>query len=326
MSLKALILIFVSSSLPPAPSLAGFTVTPKTSYKQITAQDMQGFHWSITDPPTGQPAPHSRAVGRDLNWILNNPEQVQKLKSEGKKILCYFNMGRLQADPWKDSKRRAAAYHGVYKHYRDIPQNETCNEIGDKWGEPWISWKPSNRARALKAYQGVINEAKKACDGLEYDNLDVTENILDASGKRTNACGTDEDIRFMLKEVCDRTHQAGMSCFLKNSFDKAEEFGELYDGVITEQCFTYSGNAEKISKGFKGKPIACIEYKDTDVEGDGAYDVARFGGDCKSARRLGITNFWVESSQAKNGIPVPGKVCENIEDSDAVPKLKNGTR
>lgn len=324
MSLKVLLFLIVASQS--AISLAGLKVIPNNSYKKITTQDMQGFHWSITDPPTGTPPEHSTAVGRDLNWILNNPEEVQKLKSEGKKILCYFNMGRLQADPWKDSKKRAAAYAGVYKHYRDIPQNETCTEIGDKWGEPWISWKPSNRARALKAYQGVINDAKKACDGLEYDNLDVTENIMDASGKRTNACGTDEDIRFMLKEVCEKTHQAGMSCFLKNSFDKAEEFGGLYDGVITEQCFTYSGNAEKISKGFKGKPIACIEYKNSDVEGDGAYDLSRYGADCKTARRLGITNFWVESSQGKNGIPEPGKVCENIEGSTASPQVKQGTR
>lgn len=287
------------------------------TYKQITPQDMQGFHWSITVPPTGSIPANSKAVGRDMNWILRNPIEVQKLKDRGIKILCYFNMGRLQANPWKSPENRKEAYDGVYRHYSSIKQQDTCEEIGDKWGEPWISWKPAHQAKALSAYQGIINEASLACDGLEYDNLDVAENIVDSQGKKTYACGNEQDQRNVIKKVCDMTHKAGMSCFLKNSFDDAKLHGQQFDGLIGEQCFFYQGNAEAASAGFKGKPIACIEYKNTDVEGEGAYDLSKYEADCRRAKTLGLTNFWVETSQGKNGHPVPGKVCENIPSRSA---------
>lgn len=292
------------------------------SYKKITKEDMEGFHWSITDPPAPNPFSNSKTVGRDLNWILSNPKELAKLKENGTKVLCYFNLGRLQANPWKSEALAKKAYAGVYKHYQGFQESETCNEIGDKWGEPWISWKPENQSKALGAYQKLIQEAKGACDGLEYDNLDAAENIKDEEGNVTNACGDKKDAEKMLKKVCEMTHKAGMSCFLKNSFDIADKVAHQFDGLIGEQCFHYKGNAEKAAKAFVGKPIACMEYENTDVEEKGAYQLANFQGDCKRAQQMGLSNFWVDARQRYNGYPLPGKACSSNSETTYLIKSK----
>lgn len=281
-----------------------------TSYKRIKIEDMRGFHWSITNPPKPNPFLRSGTVSRDVNWMLDHPEYVAELRAQGTKILCYFNLGRLQANPWKNPEKIDKAYVGVYRNYKVFSELETCEQIGDKWAEPWISWKPENQEKALVAYTNIIEEAKSVCDGLEYDNHDVAENILDSNGKKTYACGNLRDIKVMLKKVCDLTHKAGMSCFMKNSFELAKRFSKQFDGIVAEQCFTYEGNAELAAGAFKGKPVACIEYQNTDVEIEGFYNVTRYEKDCVKAKKLGVTNFWIETSQQFNGTPLPGKYCE----------------
>lgn len=266
----------------------------------LKIQDFSGFHWSIAGPAQGSFPASARSYGRDLNWVIANKEKIAEQHRLGKKVICYFNLGRLQADPRQGGAEEA--YRGVYRHYRRIDVASTCLEQGDRWGEPWINWRgAANREKALIAYEALIQEAKDHCDGLEYDNTDVYENIP------RERCGSKEDVKSMLRQVCDATHKAGMSCVLKNSFAIASEL-EYFDGAIGEQCFTYPENALAFARVFGAKkPVACVEYRHTDVEGTGAYR-GNFRRDCAAAKGHGFASFVVEAKQSETGNPVAS--CE----------------
>ncbi len=322
-------------------------------YAAISVADMRGFHWAIDatklDPNAAQKFEMTAAnfthptatFGRDLNWLVENKNRKfetasgksktisEMRRGDGKKIICYMNWGRLQADPNKDVDE---AFRGVYRHYQPLaPLNastkkakynilgDTCKEPNDPWKEPWFNLKnPQTRDKLKIAWRHILDEAKSYCDAIEYDNSDVFDII------KSGRCGQIADAKELLNFTCEETHARGMSCILKNSSDLAGQVATLFDGVIVEQCFSTKSakgetpDAVQFSRAFSpNKPIACIEYASVDVEKRGKYKVGNFKRDCAQAKALGFTSFVIDNNQSR-----PGDVAQSCslgQDSDGAP-------
>lgn len=283
----------------------------ESDFPRLTVKDMGNYHFAIHGPMQDKFPDGASAYARDMNWVARNSAKVDQVRKSGKKVNCYINWGRLQANPNKNSE---LAFGGIYKHYATlIPKRgnqydlagRTCTSEGDKWGEPWWNLKQQYRPQLLKAWGAMFAEANKHCDGVELDNPDVYEHVKDGS------CGSRRDSVEMMKEVCKLAHQSKLNCVLRNMFDDAQELAPYVDAAVGEQCFSWgsSGNSRPpnfsaYSKAFgKRKPSVCIEYANMDVENDvGGIYQRNFSQDCQSASAAGVTLI-VEKRQSVQGDP-----------------------
>jgi hypothetical protein len=291
---------------------------------------MSFYHFSIHGPMQNEFPNEATAFARDLNWVMNNSAKIAKVRKSGKKVNCYINWGRLQADPNKNSN---AAFPGVYKYYSSlIPKNKkggyemkdvTCKSKGDKWGEPWWNLKAQYRPQLMKAWGAMFNEARQHCDGVELDNPDVYDHVKDGS------CGNRRDSVEAMKEVCKVAHQSGRNCVLRNMFDDANELAPYVDAAVGEQCVSWGSRAVREPPNFqkyayafgKKKPAVCIEYKNMDIEANigGAYE-RNFAADCRMANDAGIA-LVVERKQSVQGDPL--QMCPGTSPSQTAQETTN---
>ena len=190
----------------------------------------------------------------DVDLFETPKGTIKKLKNEGKKVICYVNVG-------------------AYEPYRP----DAGKFPPEVLGKPLEGW-PDERwldIRRIDVLAPIIEArldlaVEKGCDGIEPDNIDA---YLHNTGFPITV---EDQIRFDLWLVKE-AHKRGLSIGLKNSPELAEELEPYFDWALTEECFYYNECKYFLNFIKDGKAVFAVEYH---------LDPDDF---CPEAKRLGFS-------------------------------------
>jgi hypothetical protein len=212
-----------------------------------------------------------------LDGQLVSRETVQHLKSEGKDVICYINVGtwdpgKADVQNWMqlDANQNPIPGVGIYPYDQFRKGNTLGNEPiwGKRYGtaafndEFW--WNISHPAVKAIIDRRIDNCASKGFDRLEPDNID-SHVYEDDNGRPVDPTGfgwSEDNVIKFNKELASKAQAQGMKIFQKNGADLVSSLVDTYDGVIIEGCLANNECAEFQSYARKGKPVYAIEYTD----------------------------------------------------------------
>ncbi|GAM83051.1 hypothetical protein ANO11243_010370 [Dothideomycetidae sp. 11243] len=172
----------------------------------------------------------------NIDLFTNTPSTISRLRSHGKKVICYFSAGTYEPDR-PDSHLFAKEDLG-----KGLPEWP-----GERWvrtGSPAIRKIMSDRIALAK---------QKGCDAVDPDNVDGYDNDNGLGLTRADAVSY---VRFLAAEA----HKHGMACSLKNAGGIIHDVLDVVQFAVVEQCVLY--NECKIYQPFirQGKAVLHIEY------------------------------------------------------------------
>jgi hypothetical protein len=170
--------------------------------------------------------------------LIDTPqEQIDLLKSGGKKIICYFSAGS-----WESFRADAGRY----------PETVKGKPLDDFPDEKWLD------IRSLDILMPIIESridlaAAKGCDGVDPDNMDGYSN--DSGFSLTGA----DQLKFN-RAVASAAHRKNLAVGLKNDLEQVAELVGDFDWAVNEQCFEFE-ECQLLSPFIAaGKPVFGIEY------------------------------------------------------------------
>jgi hypothetical protein len=212
-----------------------------------------------------------------LDGQLISRETVQRLKSEGKYLICYINVGtwdpgKVDVQDWMelDADKHPIPGAGIYP-YDDF---KIGNALGNEpiWGNRYdveafndeFWWNIFHPAVKAIIDQRIDNCANKGFDVLEPDNID-SHIYEDDTGLPVDPSGfgrSEDDIIEFNKELANRVHAKSLKIFQKNGSDLVPGLVDTYDGAITEGCLANDECLEFQPYVQREKPVYAIEYMD----------------------------------------------------------------
>lgn len=179
----------------------------------------------------------------DIDLFDTPQATIDLLKSQGKRVVCYFSAG--SSENWRaDFARFQAADMG--------------NNLDPMWvGERWLDTRSANVRAIMKSRLDLAKS--RGCDGVEPDNVDGYTNN---PGFPLNAQTQFDYNRFLAEEA----HARGMAIALKNDTDQLEALEPYFDFAVNEQCHEYTrADGQSECAGYsvftsKGKPVLNAEY------------------------------------------------------------------
>eukprot|EP00121_Abeoforma_whisleri_P001352 Awhi_evm1s1200 len=181
----------------------------------------------------------------DVDLFDTKPSKIKEYKSQGKKVMCYVNVGA--SESWReDYKQNKAAF------------DKTKGKKLKGWkGEFWFDI--VHKLPQVKAIVGKrFKLAKeKGCDAIEADNVDCYQNdcVSGASDKVKRKAQVAYD-----KWQTEKAHSLGMAIGLKNSLDLIPELVDHYDFAMNEQCVEYDECRHLKAFAKQNKAIFGTEY------------------------------------------------------------------
>jgi hypothetical protein len=173
----------------------------------------------------------------DVDLFDTSAAQVQALHRAGRRVVCYFSAGSLEAGRPDESSFSAAV---VGRPLEGWP------------GERWLD------VRALSVLEPIMRRrldqcARKGFDGVEADNVDAYANH---SGFPLTGADQLAYNRFLARAA----HARGLSIGLKNDLDQAAALEPAFDWALVEQCFQYRecGRLRPFTRA--GKAVFAVEY------------------------------------------------------------------
>jgi hypothetical protein len=257
-------------------AILGLTFTNiATLPSAIAAPANSYFEYQISSTD-GQLPPLNTADVWALDGQLVSRETVQRLKAQGKYLVCYINVGSW--DPGKedvqnwmklDANKKPIPGVGTYPYYRYKIGNTAGNQPiwGKRYGAEafndefwWNIFHPAVKAIIDKR---IDNCANKGFHALEPDNIDG--HVYEDNGQLINQSGfgwSEEQITQFNRELAARVHARGLKIFQKNAADLVPSLADVYDGAIAEGCLYNEECGEYESYVRQGKPVYAIEYTD----------------------------------------------------------------
>ncbi len=225
---------------------------------------------------------------------------VQQLKSLGKRVICYVNVGA-----WED-----------YRDDQSIFPRSILGNVYDRFpNEKWLDIRDVNPANsttgmALRAIlEARFDRAKQlGCDAVEPDNMDG----FDVSSHNPSGFPlTYEDQIFFNLWVAKEVHDRGMAVGFKNNTNQALDprMVDAYDFVVTESC-VYFNECQYFSKFLEAnKPVFLTEYL---LEPNGFCDTAKNLRISGIQKRFALDNFRVGCDSYYQSEPEPPKPAANL--------------
>jgi len=172
----------------------------------------------------------------DIDLFDSNASLIQSLKSDGKKVICYFSAGSYEN--WRSDK--------------DAFPASALGNILDGWeGERWLDISNEDLAPVMRARLDLA--VKKGCDGVEPDNMDGYTNN---TGFNLSA---DEQLAYN-KFIANEARKRGLSVGLKNDIDQITELEPYFDFAVNEQCHEFK-ECDKMKPFIDAnKPVFNAEY------------------------------------------------------------------
>jgi hypothetical protein len=198
------------------------------------------------------------AMVYDIDLFDTPQATINALKTQGKRVVCYFSAG--SSENWRpDFKQFAAA---------DMGKNL------DGWaGERWLDTRSANVRKIMQARMDLAKS--KGCDGIDPDNVDGYTN---KPGFPLTAATQLDYNRFLAAEG----HARGLAVGLKNDVDQTTQLATDFDFAVNEQCFQYKECSTYTPFTTQGKAVMNIEYA-TKYK-----DATTRAGLCASARSLNL--------------------------------------
>jgi len=173
----------------------------------------------------------------DIDLFDTSKVLIEQLKSDGKKVICYFS-------------------GGSYENWRSDKGEFVAADLGktlDGWaGERWLDIRSDNVKRIMKSRLDLAKE--KGCDGVEPDNMDGYAN-------NTDIALTANDQLVYNRFIADESHARGLSVGLKNDLDQINELVDHFDFAVNEQCHEYTECDTLDPFIQQNKAVFNVEYK-----------------------------------------------------------------
>jgi len=183
-------------------------------------------------------------------------DTIKRLKSKGKKVICYFN-------------------GGAYENWREDRFKFKKKDIGkpmDNWaGEYWLDIRSEDVRKIM--VERMMLAKYKGCDGVDVDNVD---GYLHKTGFKLTYTDQLNYNRFLSNEA----HKLGLLISLKNNLNQIKDLADYFDFAVNEECHYY--NECHLLKPFieRGKAVFNIEYDEKYLKNPEKL--------CKKAKREGI--------------------------------------
>ncbi|KAJ3202604.1 hypothetical protein HDU67_000396, partial [Dinochytrium kinnereticum] len=211
--------------------------------------------------------------------LYTEKSTIDYLKSQGKKVVCYFEAGT-----WVKERPFSSLYpkEALGRSYEAPYENEL--------------WLDVSNAQVREVFKTKILPFAKeqGCDAVEPDNTQGFERDSYCTGFEKcesscsgpssswsieKVCKADYDVwldfnRFLATEA----HALGLGIAMKNNRYQASSLVDEFDFVLNEQCLTYKECEDYEVFVKKGKAVLLVEY-----------DVPDLGGMCAAADKLGFS-------------------------------------
>jgi hypothetical protein len=173
----------------------------------------------------------------DVDLFDTTVAQINALKAQGRKVVCYFSAGSYEN--WREDKSR-------------FRSTDYGNPLDPEWeGEWWLDIRSGNVRDIMLSRLDTARS--KGCDGVEPDNVDGYTN---GSGFPLTAANQLDYNQFL----ANAAHGRGLAIALKNDVDQLTALEPYFDMAVNEQC-----NENNECSGYqvftsKGKPVFNAEY------------------------------------------------------------------
>ncbi len=172
----------------------------------------------------------------DIDLFDISAKEINKLKEEGKIVICYFNAGAYE--DWRPDKDK-------------FPNDVIGNPMEGWEGEYWLD------IRSDKVWQIMEERIKlakeKGCDGVDSDNVNGYEN-------NTGFDLAYNDQLEYNKFLARKAHQYGLLIGLKNDMEQIKDLVNYFDFSVNEECHQYNECDLLMPFIKQNKPVFNIEY------------------------------------------------------------------
>lgn len=213
---------------------------------------------------------------------IETPQPViDKLKSRGIKLICYFSVGTVE-------------------HFRSDADQFPTEAIGDSYpgydDEQWLD------LANYSLFADIMRErldrcAAKGFDGVEGDNVDAfVQRIPDENGviqTGTNFKITKQQSVDYVRWLAVESHKRGMAFGLKNAEALAPDVINQVDWIITENCYIDDWCTQARLFIENNKPVFMTEY---------AEYLPDFTSACTQAREFGFSAIYRDTGLSASGI------------------------
>jgi hypothetical protein len=218
----------------PAPSEAALQSGAKSAERWRPAPTTAPWQWQLQ----GRPDLSVPVAVFDLDGFETRAATVQKLHDEGRKAICYLDVGS-----WERYRPDAASFPRsvIGRRYEGFPDERWLDVRRFR-----LFAKPLRRRIALCAGKGF--------DAVEPDNLASWEN-------RTGfAISAAAQLRFN-RWIAAQVHRRGMAVALKNDPRQVGALVGAFDFAIVEECFQYDECGSYRPFVASGKAVFEAEYE-----------------------------------------------------------------
>lgn len=281
-----------AASTPKKPSIVKPPVKPKpTKRPRINAKivnwvyQLQGYQNDRLDALAS--APHQLVVidlARDAKSDFFTRQEVQKLRSSGKKVLAYFEIGSIEDFRPEYPKMQREAPGLILNRWEDWPE-EHFVKYWDKWW--WDNVIRTRLDQASKAgFDGVYLDTP-----LAYEEIDLSE----VPGETRTSLGRKMTALIVQISGYAKSHRSDFWIFPQNSPELREHKGytEAIDGIGMEELF-FLATDEQCTESYcrenlentralrdAGKLVLAVDYVGRNANVDsvcGTYRKEKFAG------------------------------------------------
>lgn len=174
----------------------------------------------------------------DIDMFDNTAALVDRLRSDGRMVVCYISAGSLEN--WRPD-------------VGSFPASVVGNKLDGWAGERWLD---VGRRRVLRPLmQARVNLCKqKGFDAVEFDNVDAWSANTGFPITRT------DQLRYNAM-LANMAHTSGLSVGLKNDVEQVKDLLAYFDFHLDEECFQYK-ECDRLTPFIDaGKPVFEVEYR-----------------------------------------------------------------
>ncbi|MEK7461200.1 MAG: endo alpha-1,4 polygalactosaminidase [Patescibacteria group bacterium] len=197
------------------------------------------FQWQLTKLPIDTSV---AADVYEIDGLDNGKEIVDNLHAQGRRVICYVDVGS-------------------WENYRDDASQFPADVLGNVYqgwsDERWLDIRQIDQLAPILS-QRFDTCRDKGFDAVEADNVDGFEQT---TGFPITA---DDQLQFN-RWVAAQVHQRGMAVALKNDGAQAAELVNDFDFVVTEECVLQNNCDEYALFRAAGKLHLNAEYTDTPI-------------------------------------------------------------
>lgn len=179
----------------------------------------------------------------DVDLVETSDQIMQKLRADGRIIICYFSAGTRE-----DYRADADAF----------PQTAVGKALPEWPDEQWLDIRDTTVRQVMLTRMDLAQQ--RGCDAVEPDNVDA---YINDSGFPLTQSDQLDYLRFLATEA----HQRGLSIGLKNAVELVPDLVDEFDWTLNEECLAYN-ECDAVQPFIDaGKAVFHVEYVDNYDQG-----------------------------------------------------------